>query len=151
MITNEWIPGNRDISEIEKLYAEAGLVSDEYDAYAMHLILRGNGAGVAVGRLYHDGAAFHIDKYYVREDSRGAGMGDLLIKLLILKAFEFSGSTVRLSARADDEAFFSRYGFIKADGGGGSVEMRITKESMVFPSKCGNEKHFSDFFEEKRS
>lgn len=151
MITNEWIPGNRDISEIEALYSAGGCEADAYDAYAVHLILRDGGSGVAVGRVYHDGSSFRIGKYYVREDIRGMGYGDLLIKLLVLKAFEFAGSQVRLAARPADVPFFERYGFTAADNpSGDAADMEITKESMVFPAKCGAEKHFEDFFEEKR-
>jgi hypothetical protein len=71
-----------------------------------------------------------------------------------LKAFEFNPGEVRLSSRADTADFYKRYGFFVTGGGYMEagvphVPMSVTRASMVFPGKCGRDKHFEDFFERR--
>ncbi len=165
MITNKWILGNADITEALALRREvfsdeqgfdAELDHDGADELAMHLIIYDGEMPVATGRVYHDGKTFRIGRCCVKNSARGQGVGDLLIKLLLLKVFEFGPSVVKISAQEQAAGFYKKYGFY-VDGEGYLEEdvphlpMSITKESLVFPTQCGKEKHFSDFFEEKPS
>ncbi len=163
MITNKWILGNGDYTDALKLrhqvfVEEQGVTEepdpDELDAMAMHLVIYDEEKPVATGRVYHDGKSFCLGRICVKNDVRGQGIGDLLMKLLILKAFEFSPSEVKIGAQKQAENFYKRYGFFETgdaymEVGIPHVPMSITKESMVFPSKCGKEKHFEDFFDRK--
>jgi predicted GNAT family N-acyltransferase len=163
LITNKWILGNGNYSDaldirhkvfIEEHRMDAEPDPDEMDPTAMHLVVYDGDKPVASGRVYHDGKTFRIGRCCVVKEARGMGVGDLLMKLLILKAFEFSPSEVRLGSRAVTEDFYKRYGFVR-DGepymevGEEHVPMKITKETMVFPSHCGKERRFEDFFTEK--
>lgn len=145
MITNKWIMGNGNLAEVEALRTAENRPLDDNDALAMHLVIYDDGAPAATGRVYHDGRYFRIGEYFVKQDKRGQGFGDLLIKLLILKAFEFAPSEVRTSLCNNEASFLERYGFDIAEGE--TRELRLTKESMVFPSKCGHEKRYGDFFD----
>lgn len=162
MITNEWFLGTADLTDpMSVRYAvfvdEQGVPeSEEEDAddeKALHLVLRDGERSVAAGRLWHDGRSFMIGRVAVLRDSRRQGLGDLLVKLLLLKAFEYNPSEVRIHAQTQCEGFYARYGFV-ADGGPfmecgiEHIPMKVTRETLTFPSKCGNNKHFSDFFEE---
>lgn len=157
MITNKWILGNGDISEAialrhgfaqEQGRADTG---DGFDALAIHLVIYDEDKPAASGRVFYDGAVFRIGKLVVREDLRGQGFGDLLVKLLILKAFEFSPNEVHVHSRASKTGFYEKYGFAPFgepydEDGEEHIPMRVTKESMVFPSQCGHDKHYGDFF-----
>ncbi len=163
MITNEWILGNGDLSAPLALRREvfvrergvpAEVEEDAADRQAMHLVIFDGEKPVAAGRVWHDGKTFRIGRCCVTAAERGQGIGDLLVKLLILKAFEFQPSELRVHAQKQVRQFYERFGFSVAgeefqEGGIAHVPMRMTKESMIFPSKCGNTKRFEDFFEEK--
>lgn len=162
MITNRWLMGNGDdISEALELRREVFVEEQGYDpaqdedvmdAQAMHLMLYDGMVPVGTGRVYHDGKTFRIGRLCIRKQHRGQGMGDLLVKLLLLKAFEFNPSVVRISAQEYAVGFYERYGFAVEEGGEHLDEgqphiyMAVTRETLLIPSKCGNVKRFDDFF-----
>jgi predicted GNAT family N-acyltransferase len=160
MITNEWILGNGDLSAplavrraVFAAEYEAGALPgpDELDAQAMHLVLYDDGAPVAAGRLYHDGKTFRIGECGVLPAYRGQGFGDLLVKLLLRKAFGFGPGEVRVGAREPAVDFFGRYGFAGTgeaftENGSARVMMSVTKDTLTFPSQCGRPGTFRDIF-----
>lgn len=166
MITNKWTNGTKgeifnEARAIRKevFVEEQGFPEDaEFDAFddmAMHVILYDDAKAIATGRVYHDGKTFRIGRIATKKEYRGQGLGDLLVKLLLLKAFEFSPSIVKVDAQKRLQAFYERYGFY-ADGDEfedsgvvRAIPMSITKDTFVFKSKCGHDKTFWDFFEEK--
>lgn len=162
MITNEWVPGTGDISEalrlrrkvfVDEQHVPENEEADEDDAKALHLLIRDGETAVAAGRIWHDGRTFRLGRCCVLKEERGRGIGDLLVKLLLLKVFEYNPSEVRIHAQSSKEHFYARYGF-RRDGeefeecGIRHVPMSVGKETVTFPSACGNDKHFEDFFEE---
>lgn len=173
MITNKWINGTEGAAEAFALrravfVEEMGIAwqedPDPLDAQAIQLIIYDGDEAVATGRVYHDGRSFRIGRLAVRRDSRGQGIGDLLVKLLLLKAFEFNPSRVRAYASPEARGFYERYGFYIEAGDGGAtaggfggmggveppphIPMEVTKDTLVFKSKCGHDKTYWDFFEE---
>lgn len=164
MITNEWILGSGDLSVprairrkvfIEEQQVDEKEEMDALDSQSMHLVIYDDRQPIATGRIWHDGQTFRIGRCCVLAKMRGQGIGDLLVKLLLLKSFEFSPSEVRVDAQTHVQGFYERYGFQKAGNkfikaGIPHISMSICKETLVFPSKCGHEKRFDDFFEEKK-
>lgn len=160
MITNEWIVGSGDISVPltlrQQVFTEEQHAQDsdrdDYDPQALHLVLYNDERPVAAGRLYHDGRSFRLGRCCVEKGSRGQGFGDLLVKLLLLKAFEYSPSQVRIHAQTQAAPFYRRYGFEAegepfAEAGIEHVAMRVDRDSLKIPSKCGEVRRFDDFFE----
>lgn len=161
MVTNRWIVGSEDLTEplrlreavfTEEQHAEAP-DEDENDRLALHLVLYDDGQPVATGRLYHDGRSFRIGRCCVEREQRGQGFGDLLVKLLLLKAFEYGPSQVRIHAQTQAAPFYERYGFVREpetfdEAGIEHVAMYVDKDSLKIPSKCGETRGFGDFFEE---
>lgn len=162
MITNRWFNGIEGSSDAflvrRKVFVEEqGFLEqsefDAYDAQSMHLVIYDGENPIAAGRLYHDGKTFRLGRLAVIKEYRGQGVGDMLIKVLLLKAFGFSPSKVCLSAQIHAKDFYERYGFF-VDGeeieeeGVRHVPMSVTKETLVFKSKCGHDKTFWDFFEQ---
>jgi predicted GNAT family N-acyltransferase len=163
LITNKWITGlagAEDALEIrEEVFVQEQKTTrdnefDSLDEYAMHVIIYDGDDAIATGRVCHDGKTFRIGRIAVRKQYRGKGYGDLLVKLLLLKVFEYNPSVVRIGAQEYAQKFYERYGFRKTgdkymDGGLPHIPMEVTKETLVFKSDCGHDKTYYDFFPEK--
>lgn len=149
MITNEWILGTQDAgiaidlrrralaSERKPVCADD---ADVYDAQAMHLLVYAEGVPAATGRIYHDGRGFRIDALCVLPEYRRQGLGDLAIRLLLYKAFQWADE-VAVSTLPCMEGFYKKFGFTTAGavflkGKDSFIEMKLKKENCVFPSKC---------------
>ncbi|MEA5003103.1 MAG: GNAT family N-acetyltransferase [Christensenella sp.] len=163
MITNQWICGNGDLADViavrESVFvAEQGFArEDEFDLFdeqAMHVVIYDGERPIGTGRLYHDGKTFKIGRLCVLAEERGQGVGDLMMRLLLVKAFEFDPSEVRLDAQERAKGFYENFGF-EADGavvheaGIPHVPMRVTKESLLLKSGCGKELRYGDLFPAK--
>lgn len=163
MITNKWIKGRDDISDalkirndvfVEELNMTDEPEEDENDELSLHLVLYDDGLPIATGRVYHDGKTFRIGRCAVLKEKRGIGVGDMLVKLLLLKAFEYNPSQVIISSRAVQSPFYEKYGFKKfgeqyMEAGEPHIKMGVDKNTLIFPSKCGSNKRYDDLFEEK--
>lgn len=163
MITNEWILGTQDLQVpldlrtqvfVGEQHVDPAHEYDAVDPLALHLVLYDDGVPAGTGRVYHDGHTFCIGRCCIAKPFRGMGMGDLLIKLLLLKAFEYGPSQVRIHAQVQAKDFYARYGFVEqgdvfSEEGIPHVEMCVDRKTLVFPSKCGHARHFEDFFEER--
>lgn len=163
MITNQWICGNGDLKDVlavrENVFvSEQGFASeDEFDLLdeqAMHVVIYDGERPIGTGRLYHDGKTFRIGRICVVKEERGQGVGDLLMRLLLVKAFEFEPSQVRIDAQERVRKFYENFGF-ERDGeamdeaGIPHIPMRVTKESLVLKSGCGKELRYKDLFPQK--
>lgn len=151
MIVNEWLTGDADISEpfsirravfVEEQGIPEDVEFDADDARALHLVIRDSDRPVACGRIWHDGCTFRIGRCAVLKDARGQGIGDLLLKLLLRKAFEYTQTQVCLHAQEYAQGFYARYGFTQTgepfiEGGIPHVEMCVAKDDLRYPSKCG--------------
>ncbi|HBU11697.1 MAG TPA: GNAT family N-acetyltransferase [Clostridiales bacterium] len=160
MIMNKWVTGNGDLTDAfalrKKVFVEEQHVAevgefDGLDEQSIHLVVYDGELPVATGRIWHDGKTFRIGRCCVERAQRGMGIGDLLIKLLLLKVFEYNPSEVRIHAQTHAEKFYEKYGFERIgdeydEEGLPHVTMRATKETLRFPSKCGEVRRFEDFF-----
>lgn len=150
MITNEWIPGTGDIADalalrravfVEEQGVPEDIEMDEADAQAMHLVIYDDGQPVAAGRVWFDGSTFRLGRCAVQKNMRGRGIGDLLVKLLAIKALEFADE-VHIHAQTSARAFYERYGFSQTgdefdEAGIAHVPMTVTRDALVLPSRCG--------------
>lgn len=163
MITNKWIKGRDDISDALKVRSdvfekELGMTDepekDENDELSLHLVLYDDCIPAAAGRVYHDGKTFRIGRCAVLKEKRGIGLGDMLVKLLLLKAFTYNPSEVVISSRSVQAPFYEKYGFVRLgeeypEAGEPHIRMSVNKKTLRFPSKCGSVKKYEDLFEEK--
>ncbi len=163
MITNQWICGNGDLADVmavrENVFvAEQGFApEDEFDLFdeqAMHVVIYDGERPIGTGRLYHDGKTFRIGRLCVIKEERGQGVGDLMMRLLLVKAFEYAPSQIRLDAQQRVKGFYENFGF-EEDGAVvyeadiPHVPMRVTKESLILKSGCGKELRYEDLFPQK--
>ena len=161
MITNQWFCGLADDARMirEKVFVEEqGFPPEEefdvFDGQAMHVVIYDGERPVGTGRVYHDGKTFRIGRLCVLKEERGQGIGDLMLRVLLVKAFEFDPSQVRILAQVHAKEFYEGFGFEQdgeatEDSGVIHIPMRVTKETLVFQSGCGKEMHFKEIFPEK--
>ena len=149
MITNEWINGQGDLSTaieirkkvfVEEQHAPADTEPDGFDEFALHLIVYVDGAAAGTGRIYHDGRYFKIGRVCVLPEYRGQHIGDLIMRLLLLKSQDFAAEVV-IHAQSHAQNFYKRYGFVTegeefVEDGILHVKMRVKKEDILFPSEC---------------
>lgn len=93
---------------------------DELDKVALHCLIfstdneqkEGNEKPVATGRLLLlENGTFKIGRIAVRKEERGKHYGDMLVKMLISKAFECGATKVILSAQVRAVKFYETIGF----------------------------------------
>ncbi len=160
MITNLWI---NSVSEdalyvrkkvfVEEQNVPIDIEQDAYDTQSINLILYVDEKPVATGRIYHDAKTFRLGRICVLKEFRGQYLGDLLVRLLLVKVFSFSPSVVKIDAQMPTVAFYEKYGFkvisqpFETQSGITHVTMSITKDEITLKSKCGKEINISDFYD----
>lgn len=160
MITNQWFCGIKDAPDAKMIrhtvfVEEQGFPEEEeldvFDDQAMHVVIYDGQRPVGTGRVYHDGKTFRIGRICVLKEDRGQGIGDLMMRVLLVKAFEFNPSKVCLTAQKRVKGFYENFGFEVCgdeidDTGVPHVPMCVTKETLVFKSGCGKEMRYADLF-----
>lgn len=92
---------------------------------------------VGIGLLSVD-KFFQIDIVCVKVDKRNRGYGDLIVKMLIDKAFQLGARMVYVDCPAEVINFFAKIGFQKVqtfDGSGKMVRMSIQESDI---KKCSS-------------
>lgn len=150
VITNKWFLSKNEFESIENIRREVFvkelLVSeeeefDEFDKFSVHLLIYIDDIPVATGRIWHDGNEVNVGKLAVLKPFRGIGIGDLTLRLLLIKILK-STDEVIINARIHLTGFYSKFGF-KSVGeefikvGMPHIKMILKKEDFVLPSKCG--------------
>ncbi|PKM93813.1 MAG: hypothetical protein CVU84_12940 [Firmicutes bacterium HGW-Firmicutes-1] len=105
---------------------------DSFDEKAIHVIVYEGQRVVATGRLLIF-EEYIVDKVCVRIVDRKNHYGDLVVKMLIDKAFTMGARKVVALVPDDITGFFSRIGFVNEEELDGLNKMTITKESII---KC---------------
>ena len=120
MIQSKWVFRKSDFTDIYKIRKNVfidglGLSEDihfdEFDERALHVLLSEDDKYLATGRLYEDGGKFFIGGIAVLEEARKKGIGDLLVRLLLNKAFELLADEVYVYARQESVFFYETLNF----------------------------------------
>jgi predicted GNAT family N-acyltransferase len=150
MIEGKWLTGRDDLSiplaiRDEVFVQEQGfskeLEQDSTDAIALHAVVWVDGEAVATGRVYDDKGVFHIGRIAVRKPWRGTGLGDILVRMLLLKARSLGAGDILLGAQLPVVNFYAKYGF-RAEGTTYFEEhcehqnMRLAAEVDPFSGPC---------------
>lgn len=155
MLRSEWIMGGSDISVplalrrrvfVEEQGFPAAIEQDAKDEYAMHVVMYDDAQDalpVATGRIYNAEDGFHLGRICVIPEYRGQHVADLMVRLMIWKAMQFT-DRLTLSAQAAVSGYYERYGFVRQgeeypEHGVPHVRMCVTKDSVRFPSACGHD------------
>ncbi len=154
MLTSKWTQGLNDIDDAlyvrEKVFLEEQKFEKELDAhdeFAHHVVFYEDGQPCAAGRIIYV-EEFRIGRICVLKEFRGQHIGDLLTRLLIYKAMQFT-DVLHLHAQLPAKSFYERYGFkpygeIYDEDGQPHISMSVKKDEVIFPSECGgNHANFS--------
>lgn len=105
---------------------------DSYDEQALHVILYEDQVPTATGRLLCSNE-YVIDKVYVKLNKRNKYYGDLVVKMLIDKAFNMGASEVFALVPVNGIGFFNSIGFSQLEESDLMQKMFITKDRII---KC---------------
>lgn len=120
MITGEFLDGyviNEDAYKIRKavfideLKTAEIFLEDEVDASAHHLLVKDGKESIATGRIVLDDEKTYIGRIAVMKSHRGQSIGDLVVKMLIDKAFRLGLEPVSVYSRISAIGFYESIGF----------------------------------------
>ncbi|PKM51098.1 MAG: hypothetical protein CVV02_08080 [Firmicutes bacterium HGW-Firmicutes-7] len=108
--------------------------NDSLDQTALHVIVYEEKQPVATGRLLNiELNNYVIDKICVKINKRRLYYGDLVVKMLIDKAFNIGAKEVVALVPNDGIGFFTRIGFSIVDENNSVKKLCITKDAV---KKC---------------
>ncbi|MDR3090922.1 MAG: GNAT family N-acetyltransferase [Clostridiales bacterium] len=117
MITAEWVTDLSGVYAIRReVFTEEQGIAEELDADgsddgALHVLARENGEPAGTGRLKEIDGRYVIGRLAVRRDKRGIGIGDLIARLLIRRAWELGARRQYVHAQLQAAPFYEKLGF----------------------------------------
>lgn len=150
MVTNRWFLGVDDISDammirdtvfVEEQNVPLEIEHDKYDKTALHLVVYADGVPVGCARMVPQEAGFKFGRIAVLKEERGKHYGDLIMRLLLFKAFQMGASQAHLGAQLHAAQFYTRFGFVRDgenywEAGIEHVPMQVTADTVEYPSDC---------------
>lgn len=133
MISSAWKFG-KDVPEVNEIRASCGFKPLETDEKSLHLVLFDGTVPAACGSLCFDSGAYRITNACVKNDKRGEHIGDLLLRLLLVRGFNMLADKICITATPDTVGFFSKYGFKQTE----NSEMEVDAQGLILDSKCGH-------------
>ncbi|MBZ4646053.1 MAG: family acetyltransferase YjcF [Clostridia bacterium] len=121
MITTKWLTKGEDLSHAYKIREEVfikeqnvpeELEKDELDKTAHHVVVYENNIPVATGRLVVTGGQYLLGRIAVLSEYRGKHLGDLVVRMLVRKAFDLGAQEVHLHAQTKVQKFYEKLGFV---------------------------------------
>lgn len=136
MIEGKWFPQGSDIGQALGIrQAVFGRGRDALDDEAQQVVVYREGRPVGAARLWWSDGGFFAGDVGVLPEERGAGYGDLLVRLLLYKALSHNAASVSLVCPAAFTPFFERYGFAVFQPGDPAA-MRVTADQISLG--CGH-------------
>ncbi len=121
MIKTLWVAYNDDSFKDVRYIRETVFVEeyninyeeefDDLDTTAMHMLVFDGYTPIGTGRVMLDGEKAVIGRLAVLKDFRREGIGDLIVRLLIRKAFDSGAKTQSLHAMTYCVDFYKKVGF----------------------------------------
>ena len=153
VIEVQWRKGDGDLSQCLAIRDEvftgeqgydAAVDQDAYDASALHVLVFDGGEAVGTARLFFCDGAYRIGRVAVRKAWRGTGVGDLMMRVLLRKAFDMGAAFVELHAQSGARGFYEKLGMRVIGGeyeeeGRLHVTMRAT-EGDIFGKSCAGDR-----------
>lgn len=116
---------------------------DSYDYFAHHVIVSEGGKAIATGRLIFKDGEFLIGRIAVLELERGKNYGDLVVRMLVDRAFTYGALEVVVHAQLQVAEFykkigFHKYGIIYKEASIEHISMSVKQEDLISPCKKKN-------------
>ncbi len=84
---------------------------DKHDEQAIHILVFDGGVPVGTGRVFKDGEQWYIGRVAVLRESRGKGVGRLIMEKLIARARERGAKSVFVHSQMSAMDFYRKLGF----------------------------------------
>lgn len=139
MIESKWDFGENIaiIHDIRKAVNDAE--PDSLDTKSLHLILYNDKIPVACGSLFFDAGNYSLAHLCVLPEYQRQHIGDMLIKLLLVKGFRMLAERILCVVPPESTAFFKKYGFSSIRETNKKITMEVTPASLIIESKCGHD------------
>lgn len=134
MITSSWKFG-LNIEEIDIIRKANNDVWDNFDEKSIHLVIYNEGEPVGCGSIYFDDC-YHIAHLNVLPAFQKQYIGDLMIRLLLIKGFNMMADRIVIEPNENSIPFFKKYGFKQIEN---SSLFSVTEETLIMNSKCGHD------------
>lgn len=96
---------------IEEMHLDESTVSDMWDKMAQHVLIYDGTALLAAGRILFDGRIATLGRLAVLPERRGAGVGEMLARILIFRGFDAGAKAVQADTPESAAGFFKLLGF----------------------------------------
>lgn len=152
MVKGKFVVGIEGLDETANLRYEvftgdlkmpASIEKDNYDHFAHHLIVEDGGQIAATGRLILKDDEYLIGRIAVDKAFRGKQLGDLVVRMLVDRAFSIGAEEVVVHSMTPVIGFYEKIGFKAVsepftEATLEHVKMVIDKEAMSHPCQgCG--------------
>lgn len=120
MINAIYINGNEDVKDafsvrekvfIDEQNIDGNIVFDNLDKRAKHVVVYKDKNPVGTGRLIYHNGAYLIGRIAVLKEKRGSHYGDLVVRMLVQKAFDMGAEFVELHSQLSAVNFYKKIGF----------------------------------------
>jgi predicted GNAT family N-acyltransferase len=140
MVQGKYVQGDEDLSVcfalregvfLDELKKNREDVFDSKDEYALHVLVYFEGVPAGTGRITFDTLqTVRVSQLCVARELRKKGVGDLLLRLLLVRALDARCEKVCVTACAGAAPFFARYGFQKVTHQGQDIYMELTYDEI---------------------
>ena len=134
MITSSWKFG-LNVDEVDNIRAANNDNWDEFDEKSIHLVIYNEGVPVGCGSIYFDNC-YHIAHLNVLPQFQRQYIGDLMIRLLLIKGFNMMAEKIVIEPNENSVEFFKKYGFKQAES---TFLFEVTEETLIMNSTCGHD------------
>ncbi|MDT8716921.1 GNAT family N-acetyltransferase [Clostridium sp. 19966] len=114
-----WFNGNEDLSEafyirkkvfVEEQNVPLALEMDELDKDSYHVVIYDD-EPIGTGRIIFQNGLCFLGRISILKSYRGKGIGNILVKEMIRKAFSLGVNEVHIHAQSHAEKFYEKLGF----------------------------------------
>lgn len=152
MITALYVDGDSDCKDAfyvrEEVFVKGQeidkhIVFDDIDKKAIHVVVYEDDQPVGSGRLVNNDNEYLIGRIGVLEHKRGNYYGDLIVRMLIQKAFDLGAQEIIIHSQLPPVQFYKKIGFIEfgdvyKEASIDHIKMKLKKENIK--KKCSKKK-----------
>ncbi|MDA3846590.1 MAG: GNAT family N-acetyltransferase [Vallitaleaceae bacterium] len=96
---------------IDELSCDDIFLNDNVDTMAHHILVKDGDLPIGTGRIILDDLDTYIGRIAVLKSHRGQSIGDLIVRMLIDRAFRLGLEPIKVFARLDTLDFYKSIGF----------------------------------------
>lgn len=150
MISGVYINGDKDIKDtvfvrnevfVNEQNIDYNIVFDGIDHEAIHVVVYEDKSPVGTGRLVSRDNIYLIGRIAVLKEKRGNNYGDLIVKMLIQKAFDMGADFIEVHSQISAVDFYKKIGFVEygeiyTEAGISHINLKLEKGKMKKKCNC---------------